>query len=271
MGTIHTYGDSYISEIFKQYNFSGWSDMLAKNMNMNIITHGVDGSSTTYAMKKFNETCGQIVDGDVVLFVITSTGRLHLNFQNDRPETAAWYANPIRQFDDHKHAWYFENKDHIKWLLTNYDYDSESLHFEGYRHILRNFAEKHPSVRIMTFRFSHHDVLKSGLHFPFDTKNFLEFPLELTRISRNEFDDFEYTDFIKHSVYDIRVNHLSNVNLKILSQLVQQSLESGTTDSITYDLFKQRLFEIPRTAEDYDKYVELDYIYRMPWKRNRFL
>jgi hypothetical protein len=263
---LWVYGDSFSSTEVDRC--PGWAQLLADKVGHELCSKAVSGSSTEYAAQQFQIDVREdvLADDDIVIFQTSTSGRVHLQFQKDRPETASVYASTL--FDDNgesRHVWYRENKKHIEWYLRNYDTTVMSIFQEAVVNSVRNYAETKPNtvfVILQNTRSTPEFQIPRGK----DPDNFLFVNVELSQVSHNEFKKpYNYVDWRSWTKYDARINHLSNTNLEILSDLIRKSIADRNTDAITYDKFVQHIFEPINSVEDYVRYCEQNYLYYRPW------
>lgn len=268
MAKIYAYGDSYIDNGYrlcimdKVIEYDGWAQILAKKLGYQLLNRGVSGSSTENAMMKFTEDIkeNRFASGDIILFLTSTPGRLHLEFQRERPETASVYLHEV-DTSLPRHAWYRENQHYIRWHIENFDVGLAQLNHVCYLHTIINFARSRPDLKIMLLSNTDQD---EQIKLPELSPNCLRVPTEIGQISRNEWIDCDYHGWISFTKFDARTNHLSNPNLNTLAQLVFDSLATGSTDNFTYDKFQQRIFSPIRSKEDYYRYAEQGLIYNKP-------
>jgi hypothetical protein len=268
MAKIYAYGDSYIDNGPRHYTlndvleFDGWAQILAKKLDCEILNRGISGGSTENAMMKFAKDIKEEVfeSGDVILFQTSTPGRLHLEFQKERPETASVYLHEV-DISQPRHAWYRRNQRYIQWYLANFDVNVAQLNHVCYQHTIINFASSRPDIKVVLLSNTDQD---EQIKLPQPPQNCIIVPTELDRIAKNEWIDCSYNDWISFTRFDARTNHLSNPNLNILAELVLESLVTGRTDHFTYDKFRQRIFSPIRSREDYYRYAEQGLIYNKP-------
>ncbi|CAB4126011.1 hypothetical protein UFOVP181_227 [uncultured Caudovirales phage] len=263
MRKILVYGDSYASS--ENDGCLAWPDMLGKQLGLDVINRAVSGSSTEYAMrcllKDFNANTFE--DGDILIFVASTPGRMHFQFQNTRPETASQYWHEV-DTKDPKHIWYKENKKYLEWWMLNFDCRMNAINQECYAHALKDLALSNPKSIVIHLSNSDHNFLER-VELPFGKlpKNFLRPDLYLGTISHNEIIDFvSYNEFVKYTKYDPRANHMSNLNLTILANALAKAIEIKNVDHITYDLFEKQLFETICSKEQYYSYIGKGLLYR---------
>jgi hypothetical protein len=268
MAKVYAYGDSYIDNGYLHYNkdevleFDGWAPILAKKLGYEILNRGISGGSTENAMLKFSEDIkeNRFESGDVILFQTSTPGRLHLLFQQERPETASVYLHDV-DVRQPRHAWYRQNQRNIQWYLANFDVSIAQLNHVCYLHTIINFASSRPDLKIVLL--SNQNQIER-IKLPVPPKNCMIVPVELDRVAKNEWIDCTYNEWISFTRFDARINHLSIPNLNTLAQFVIESLNTGRTDHFTYDKFQQRIFSPILSVADYNRYVDLGLIYNRP-------
>lgn len=253
MSKLIVYGDSYASS--NEYS-KGWTSFLAERLNLQEINRAVDGSSSEYAIEKFiNDFKNDIIkDDDIIIFALSTPGRLNLLHQQEFPGTAAQFLHDVST-DNSSYKWYKQNRQHLQWYSLNRNSNESGINLESYIHMLRNFAEIHPNIKLL--------LLENTDHYPEmpysnTVPNFLRPKIYLTDIANSEINNFtSYFDWTSSiSGVDCRTNHLSNKNKEILINLVIESLEKMTVSHITYDKFMSNLFDPITTKEQYIKYIK---------------
>ena len=186
MSSLFVYGDSYASS--ENDGCPAWADILGHRLRVTVHNRAVSGSSTEHAMKCFIKDHNEnlINDNDIVIFVTSTPGRLHFQFQCDRPETASQYWHYV-DTKDPKHLWYKENKQYIEWYLLNFDCRINAINHEGYLHILKNYAESNPTRKVIVLANSDHNFL-DNVTMPIGNtpSNFLRPSVFLNTISKHE-------------------------------------------------------------------------------------
>ena len=261
---ILVYGDSFAASENK--DCPSWVEMLGKKLQLDIVNRAVSGSSTEHAISCLIK---DISDGifekdDIVIFVASTSGRMHFSFQRTRPETASQYWHEV-DTSNPKHQWYKDNKKYLEWWMVNYDNKIISIHHELYVHALKNLAAEYPSCSVVYLLNSDHgysniDVLPLG-KIP---NNFLKPNIYLITVSTNEIIDYKsYNDFVEYTGNDPRINHLSINNLKNLSSLIEYALVNNTVDHISYSAFEQQIFKKIQTPDQYLSYIGKELLYKM--------
>jgi hypothetical protein len=188
---------------------------------------------------------------------VTTAGRLHLKQQLIRPDTGSKY---IAEVDTSllEHKWYKDNEDYIKWYLQNRDEWISNVNHICYVHFIRNFAETRPDVTVLVLM---NDKFYVDMPiFKDKPKNFLMPDISLLKASEAEINDThssKYEEWVRHTMYDPRINHLSVPNLEILAELCSQAIQTQDTSNFTQDKFLKNVFSgsIKNEAE-YKQYCE---------------
>lgn len=264
MRKMLVYGDSYASS--ENDGCPAWVDLLSKALDLNVVNRAISGSSTEYAMRCLikDVNAKTFEDGDIIVFVTSTPGRMHFQFQNERPETASTYWHEV-DTRDLNHAWYRQNKKHLEWWMLNFDCRMNAINHECYIHTLKDLADANPKSIIIQLANSDHNFLESVI-LPFGKipKNFLRPDIYLSKVSENEIIDFlSYKDFVSITKYDPRVNHMSNNNLKILSDALVKAIDTGKVNHINYSIFDQQMFKKIRSKDEYVSYVGRQLLYKM--------
>ncbi len=255
---IWVYGDSFAAP--GGINSKSWTEMVAEQLTVPMCNRAINGGSTEYAMKHFVGAVHghSINDDDIVIFVTSSVGRMHFQYQNEQPHTAVWKNGDGYDLSEPRHHWFKHNKHHIEWYLTSMDLHVTSIAHEGFLHILKNFAETRTGPVLVLSNMKHNLDMPMG-DIP---KNFLRPKIYLNDIAVSEIQGrLSYNDWVKHTGNDLRINHLSNINLRILANLVVQAVTTLDTSGLTYDKFKRDILKPIKSKAQYIEYVEQDLLY----------
>lgn len=267
MTRLIVYGDSYADNTVRLSDRHGrstpsgaWTDLLSRKLSLDQINRAVSGSSSQYAIKTFfyDVISNLIQPDDVIIFVLSTPGRMHFEFQNTNPRTASVY---LHGSDD---VWYKDNKKFLEWWMGNVDLSLEALNHDCYVHALKNFAATRPDVKVILLMNSDYDPSKqNSLPLGVLPNNFFKPDIFLNEISEHEIiGKRNYKEWTKVTTYDPRINHLSNPNLDILSDRVLEIIHDGDMQYFKYEYFQKNLFEIITTKEQYHSYIDhglLDY------------
>jgi len=263
MRTLRVYGDSFGADIGP--GIRTWALMLKEKLQIPLVNNAVGGSSTEYSALQFaNDVQNNIIgDNDIVIYIPSTKGRLHFNFQiSNHPETAAGYCHgpDTRPHIDNK--WYHNSKDHIEWWMVNASHAVISMNFESYTHLLSNVARSKPNATFIMLKHAEWDHYIPNITHP---TNFLTPPILFTNITTNEIiGGYNYTDFVEFTKFDPRANHLTIPNLEILTNLVYETINTRSIENFTMDKFKTNVIEKITNKEQYWRYVNdgyLDYSY----------
>jgi hypothetical protein len=259
MKKIWVFGDSFVAP--DRNRNASWPDILSELLNLPLVNRGVSGSSTEYSIKQFTISLWQhnICDDDIVIFSCSNVGRMHFDYQNIQPHTAVWKDINQQKNTELGYEWFRDNKKYIDWYYANIDLDSLSIAHQGYTHILKNFAETRSGPVILLTNFSQEAFSIPLGNIP---NNFLHPDIQLFNISEAELYQSSYTEWTKWSgCSDLRVNHLSIPNLKILAQMMKDAIQNLDIGCLTYDQFKQNILTPITNEQQYQKYIECGLLY----------
>ena len=280
MKTIRIYGDSFASAERPDC----WPHLLATKLSLPIVNKAVAGSCTEYAIKSFIEDVENniVEDDDIIIYIPSQASRLNLSFQLNAAPGSAICAD----HDGHGkyEAWKQENQKHIDWWIMNHDTRMQTIQFESYIQLLKNFASNQPKCIVIVlpaYPISVREHIWSKVNrYNYPTKifnsqtpsNFLRANICLYDVSIDEIKDthlflnlnenFAYKKFIKFTILDPRSNHLTNPNLHILSNLLIESIQTLNIDNITLNKFETKNLGFITNKKEYLKYVSNNIL---PW------
>ena len=262
MKTLRIYGDSFASA--DQGSFSvpaGWGNMLGDLMKLPVKNNAISGSSTEYAIQTFVKdfTSSIINDDDIIIFVTSSPGRLYFSHQlHQSPRTASMYLHGPVNFGTGSHDWYYKNKDHIEWWMANNDRTLQSINFESYIQLLKNFAVSRPSCTVIVLP-AYNTGYNKDIFNTSPPANFLRAGIFLKDVSEAEViglnNEFDFNWWIEFAKIDPRANHLTKANLSILANLLFDSIQVLSIDNITYDKFQSKNINKITSKEQYLTYI----------------
>ena len=91
---IYGYGDSFLADD----NSKGpcWAQILANRLSADLDNKGVNASSAEHAIKMFVNDIkeNKFKDGDLIIFVRSTVGRLALRYQIEHPSSSADFSDP---------------------------------------------------------------------------------------------------------------------------------------------------------------------------------
>ena len=264
MKTLRVYGDSFGADI---EGVRTWAIMLAKKLQIPLVNKAVGGGSTEYAALQFvNDVQNNIIgDDDIVIYIPSTKGRLHFDFQiSSHPETAAGYCHGPDSRPHINNSWYHSSKEHIEWWMVNASHEIISMNFESYIHVLSNVARSKPNATFIILKHTDWDHHIPNIVHP---DNFLMPDIQFTKITTKEIiGGYSYMDFVEFTKFDPRANHLTIPNLEILADLVYETINTQSIENFTIDKFKTNLIKKITNKEQYLEYVSqgyLDYSYHI--------
>jgi hypothetical protein len=276
--TLRIYGDSFAEE-----KLGCWANILAKNLRMQCKIKAVGGSCTEYAFKHFikdlkNQEFGK---SDVIIFVMSSPGRLNFSYQlNEKPETG---TQIIRDFNDNKvvnprNNWYNENEGYIDWYLANKDHSLDNINHEAYISVIKDTAYNYPDALFIVLPIV---PIFCDLGLKTNPDNFLRSYTYLNEISKGEVIGVSirenwYKRFISFTNnIDVRINHLTDPNIKILAYTLEEVIRTRSIDLLKYNIFKKEIIPYITSEEDWNDgikkgyYIYQDHIKNMFSNKNR--
>jgi hypothetical protein len=257
MKKILVYGDSFVAPYLYNHNL-GWIQLLSKKLNLSEVNNAVRASSAEFCMKMFYNDIenNKINNGDIIILSLANPGRIHLEFQNTFPESASFYNAQLinyQDLDSPKNLWLKENKEHLDWYLTQMDLELININHSCYVHAIKNCADNYPdSVIILLSGWK----LEKEIPLTNIPKNFLHLKIPLMDISNQEINNSSYFHWVSNCITDPRINHFSNGNLKIFTDLIYQSIIELDISVVTLDKFKKNIFPKVLTYEDYMHYID---------------
>jgi hypothetical protein len=251
MKKLWVYGDS-----FSASETNSWTTRLSKNLGLVLDNKAISGGSTENAIKQFirDVSNNRIKDNDVVIFQTSTPGRLHFEFQDQRPETAVEYLREPQSDGDH--TWYRINKKHIEWWMVNQDHEVMNINQLGYISLVKNIATAMPNVTFVCL--SNSNVPNNNLGGP-NPENFLISYTYLFDISLNEIILDEpiknelHSYWTSYTKFDPRTNHLTNPNLQILADVLAEAITNMDISNLTYDKFQQKIAKKITSKDQYLK------------------
>jgi hypothetical protein len=265
MRTLRIYGDSFGASV--DQSMQSWVTILKEKLQIPLVNKAVFGGSTEYAALKFvNDVEKDVIkDNDIVIYIPSTKGRLHFDFQiSNHPETAAGYCHGPDTRPNVDNSWYNKGKEHIEWWMVNASHDIISINFESYTHLISNVARSKPNATFIILKHIEWDHHVPNIIHP---DNFLMPSVLLRDITENEIiGGYSYMDFVEFTQYDPRSNHLTIPNLKILAELVYETINTQSVKNFTIDKFKNNLIERITSKEQYLEYINqgyLDYSYHI--------
>lgn len=254
MSTLYVYGDSFAAPV-ESYS---WVNLLGSKLAINFINKAISGSSIEKSMLLFTEDYKKNIfsQDDIIIFVLGIPGRLHLDYQNKHPNTASLFTRD----NNLDNIWYKINKNYIKWYFLNRDPRLYRLNIDGYLHILKNFSEQNSTIKLILLSVNDLNPIFPLKPIPC---NFLLPNISLWKISENEFDGINYESWTEKVKTDIRINHLSLPNVKILADSIFDIIMTNDLSKLNYNSFIKKIFNKQLDKHSYEKYTKKGYLIKI--------
>lgn len=241
--TIWVFGDSFAQMTDK--NDDQWMQRISKNINTDVISKGLNGSSLEYSFDQFNKERSNIKQNDVLIILLTGFDRYW--FFRDYPNNNSLKSptNNNKETKSIENFVTYLNKD----LMVN---DTYFLNFPDIKEIyLLNFLY---NVRHITENLGLHTIFISNF---LDTSLYLnkikdQFPQFnfvnglLLDVSTHEYEYEYYYKFYKNLPYgynDIRTNHLIKSNHIILADKIIDNIKNKNPIDLTTGFVKHVINE----------------------------
>jgi hypothetical protein len=267
MNTLRIYGDSFASQQYGGNEHAkeivSWMERVGHFLNMPVSNSAVAGSSLSYSMRKLVEdvSTNKLVDGDVVIFVMTNAGRLHFNIQLMYPETSCYFWNNIESYEGEAANWFIKNRKHLEFYITNRDMHIDAINYYSYIHTIKSLAQAYPNSKFLVVQTYSQSNFNITLPMGDRPTNFLCPDFFLGKVSESEIINFKsYNDWVKNTGYDIRFNHLSKINAQIFANIIFHALKTQDLTVFNYDSFRANMFEPLVTKQQYREYVEKGFL-----------
>lgn len=263
MARLFVYGCSFSAS---EGSINGWSLILKDLLNIEMKNFAVGGASSEYAMAKFESSVrnNEINDDDIIIMQLSSVGRIHLQFQNKYPSTAAQFNHEVPR-DNPQYDWWKWNRSHLEWLMANTDLDLLRTNREAYVHIMKSYAEAYPKRTILVLENCIQEQIFPIKNTP---NNFLKPKFDINQVAINEIDNKNFDDFVKFTQYDFRDNHLCDPNNKILAAIIYESIQNKYVYNFTYDKFQQNIISRIDTLPQYFDYVNRGLLTYVEWRES---
>lgn len=253
MKKIYVYGDSYV--VSDDYQV-GWTKFLSDKLDRELVNKGVSGSSTEYAIEEFiiDAEAKIFSKNDIIIFCTSTPGRLNLLYQRENPSTGSRFLHNGPDSPEEK-TWFHKNQNYMKWYVAHRNYREASINHEAYIHLLKNFAENNPMIKVLLLANSDHMV-----HIPLKhtSSNFIRPDIYLNTISSREIKNrLSYDEWTSAGLkfIDPRINHLSIKNQMILIDLIIEALKTGNVSQFSYDKFLSDIFDPISSRDQYIDYI----------------
>jgi len=271
--TLHVYGNSLAAGPGPSNPLKGWANFLADKLSIPLINNALIGCSLEYSIKTFVKNLHTIGDDDIVIFMVNhheSCNFLYFKQQNDIDPKKSYFKIANAKHYTSDFSWFVENQAHIDWYKENEDFELMLINHEGYFRLIKDFAWTKPNCTFLLFTGVEGRLLDTknitlnsykipGGEIPGETcpKNFLRSAVDLRQVSYDEVVGVkEYWTIVDVTSKDPRMNHLTVSNLHILTNLINESINTLSVDNITTDKFQTNLFEPVRSSKQYLNYIE---------------
>jgi len=267
MNTLRIYGDSFASQQYGGNEHAkeivSWMEKVGHFLNMPVSNSAVNGSSLSYSMRKLVEDVSKntLVDGDVVIFVMTNPGRLHFNQQLMYPETSCYFWNDVSSYDKEKGDWFIKNRKHLEFYIMNRDMHIDAINYYSYIHTIKSLAQAYPKSKFLVIQTYSQSIFNITLPMGDRPVNFLCPDFFLGNVSESEIINFKsYNEWVKNTGHDIRFNHLSKINSQVLANIIFYAFKNLDTTVFNYDSFQSNMFHSLSTKEQYRDYVDRGFL-----------
>jgi len=265
---IYGYGDSYLAS--DNYRGPSWAQILASRVSADLDNKSVNGGSAEHAIKMFVNDIkeNKFKDGDLIIFVRSTVGRFALQYQIEHPGSSAAFNDPL--VINPNHATYYNlNKHHINWYKENLDYDLLDINHLAYKYLIKDFALNNPNIKIILLELLEDKIFPTIGKVP---KNLYIPNIKLVDISKNEIKnvgilkDYWYHAWVKYSVVDARVNHLTLPNLYKMVDLSYDFYVNNIRTENFQDYFLTDCIDILKDQSDFKNYVSKGLLYDYNFK-----
>jgi hypothetical protein len=258
MATLRIYGDSFAS-CQRDPAITSWTTLLADKLKLPMINRAVPGSGVEYSITElYNDIQANIVNSnDIIIFVVSSFGRLNFSHQRQQPDTAAMYLHVPPDCGYRNHDWYWKNKKYIEWYLVNQNFNQFNVNHTAYISMIKDIAKLYTNCKFIILENSGYQ----GINLSAYPDNCLHSTISINDISKNEFDislhssENVYNAWTEFTIWDPRQNHFSIPNLHILTNLLFESLQNMDISNISADKFLKHHMKKITSKEEYMKVV----------------
>lgn len=256
MNNFFIFGDSYADEHanndenwHKKYEYR-WPNFIKKQYEnkYRFKNFALQGSSPYSALQKLLKKYDDLKKNDIILFFLSDFDRIDFKCPDEIKSHISnifysYRENNCQLFDD------LEYRNHQKlkafYLLHELELDFFYKNFWNilpvetceflFISFLKNLSQE-KDCKVILFEKNYNK--KQKLFFLADTKNFYQYKKSLSKVSDDEYAEYQNKDF-DCIIRDNRINHLSQENHKIMAQIISKIIESD------FDLpkFKTNLYQ----------------------------
>jgi hypothetical protein len=251
---IFVYGDSFAGNYGPLMT---WPKLVREKIGIPMTNRAVQGSSTEYAMLQFHKDIPKIGVDDIVIFIMSNVGRLHFKRHATDPSSASGLAQHLGGVVN-LDTWNLKNKEYLEWYLKNVDHDLINVNHACYINTLKEYARSETRRTILLFV---NPTVTAEFPVTRAPENLLMPRIIPTGISQNEFIVKDHWPYILTTCHkDVRVNHLSQPNLDLLSTAVVESIKTRSTVAIDTAPYLTGIFKRIENLNDYKKYETAGYL-----------
>jgi hypothetical protein len=269
---IRVYGDSYTAPkgvwTGKIDHRPTWINDLAIRLNQEVLNQAVSGASTERAFKLMYRDCynGEIHNGDVVIFTVSSPGRIHFEYINDQKPGQSTIANYIDAIESNTpsklflqdRVWLKDHVKEIKWWLANADLELINMTYGAFVGWIRDQAMANKAITWVVL----YKEMPKYLSYSRDVSdNFIEFKRLLDDINLAEiYPRNFYSQFTKYTDWDPRGNHFTNQNTEILVSGMTEAIVKQDAALLNNLNFVQDCIDVIKNKSEYQRYIDLGII-----------
>lgn len=263
---IHVYGDSYTAPKgdWKIDHRPTWVDHLGKTLNTEVINLAQPGASTerAYKLMYLDHQQGKIGSGDVVIFTVSSAGRIHFEYINREKPGQAAILNNLDIIESGSKGklflkdrnWLQENIQHIKWWVANADFDLIHASYGAYVSWIKDQAYANKDI---TWVILYKEMPKYQFFNDHMPNNFIDFRYELDKISQAEIiEQVSYGKFTTYTDWDPRGNHFTNQNVEILVKQMAAAITQRDSSMLDANGFNRSCIGVIKNKTDYQNYID---------------
>jgi len=271
MKNIRVYGDSYCSA--PEDSRKNWTSLLSKKLKVGEINRAVSGTSNAVIYtrlkediqhKKFSDS-----DTECIIVQFSTPGRYYNDYIIKKlPNACSLFsrADTIKEIAPSVRHYYEDNKEHIRWAMSECSLETESHHLEATLYWLKQYVSvKYPNIKIVVlFNWLYPEVVDTSLLTT--TDNFICLDnFSLSDVSFNEIKgNKNLEDVQEFTLTDARINHFTLPNLEILADSIFNVMKTSDKSYFKYELFHKNNFGKIENKEQYNQMVAKGIIIHRP-------
>jgi hypothetical protein len=243
MSTLFVFGDSYAED-----TLGSWTRLLSDSLGFNLKNLARGGSCLEFSYIKLLENIKKIKKGDVVIFVLTSSVRIDLEYTITKQPAFGSAISSVEQFP---------NPNFVKEYLLNRStdiVDNKYLLYISFVYMLSTRFSETKFIVIPGF------PEESKINFKLDSDNFLFLnSFSLQKISNQEWNWLKLSMKTFERIFniDLRENHLTVPNLKELATMLEEVIKYWDSTRYNENRFLRKIINKKvKTVDDvYTHYV----------------